>query len=356
MKPLNKLYRVEQMPLFQNRMYHSADAARNSETGDVVLAQNTDTGLVYNCVFEPERLVYDSDYQNEQANSSAFREHLNWVANLIHRHLEGKRLIEVGCGKGGFLDQLAELGFEITGMDPAYEGDNPVIRKEYFSPDSGVTGDGIILRHVLEHIQNPVEFLKLIRDANCGNGWIYIEVPCLDWIIEKHSWFDIFYEHVNYFRLSDFHRIFGNIIEGCHSFNGQYLSVLADLSSLKDPVIDEPLLEFPESFTNGIKQQAEMLKSNKDRPVAIWGGASKGVIFAIHMLREGIPIEMVIDINPAKQGKFLAVTGLCVVSPEEAMTRLPDGADIIVMNPNYLGEIKEITKGRYNYLTTYIYE
>jgi hypothetical protein len=344
------------MPLFQNRMYHSAEAARACETGDVVLVQDIETGLVRNAAFEPDRLVYDADYQNEQANSHAFRQHLESVADLIRRHLGGKRLIEVGCGKGGFLDQLADLGFDITGMDPAYEGDNPAIRKEYFSADSAVTGDGIILRHVLEHIANPIEFLKLIRDANGGKGWIYIEVPCLDWIISHHSWFDVFYEHVNYFRLSDFHRIFGNVIEATHSFNGQYLSVLADLSSLREPVLDEPLLEFPASFTRGIRQQADFLKANQGRPTAIWGGASKGVIYAIHMMREGIPIEMVIDMNPAKQGKFIAVSGLCVVSPEDAMARLPNGADIIVMNPNYLEEIRVVTGGRYNYLTTYTHE
>jgi hypothetical protein len=347
----HELYRVENMPLFQNRMYHDAHSACTCETGDVVLVQDNNSGLVYNAAFEADRIVYDADYQNEQANSTAFRQHLDWVATLIQRHLKGKRLIEVGCGKGGFLDKLVHLGFEITGMDPAYEGNNPAIRKEYFSKDSAITGDGIILRHVLEHIQNPVEFLKLIRDANGGSGWIYIEVPCLDWIIRNNSWFDIFYEHVNYFRLSDFQRIFSTVIEASHSFNGQYLSVLADLSSLREPLRDEPMLEFPASFTKGIHQQAAKLKASKDSRVAIWGGASKGVIFALQMMREGIKIETVVDINPAKQGKFLAVTGLRVESPDQLMARLPHNSEIIVMNPNYLNEIREITCGRYQYLT-----
>jgi hypothetical protein len=348
----NVFYRTGQLPLFNNRMYHSEEAARQCATGDVILAQDPITGLVSNHAFEPDRIVYDSDYQNEQANSDAFRRHLDEVAALITRHLAGKSLIEVGCGKGGFLAQLASLGFDITGMDPAYEGSDPAIRKEYFTPSSAITGEGILLRHVLEHIPDPVGFLRHIRDSNGGRGLVYIEVPCLDRIIAQHSWFDIFYEHVNYFRLSDFHRMFGTVLEAHHSFHGQYLSVVADLSTLREPQLDEPMLEFPASFTSGIKEHSRRLRHSPTHATAIWGGASKGVIFAIHMMREGTPVRSVIDINPAKQGKFLAVTGLRVLSPSEAIASLPDGSDIIVMNPNYLDEIRRLTSDRYHYLTT----
>ena len=64
---------------------------------------------------------------------------------------------------------------------------------------------------------------------------IYIEVPCFDWIIEHGAWFDIFYEHVNYFRLDDFRRAFGKVIHAGRSFGGQYLSVIADLDTLRVP-------------------------------------------------------------------------------------------------------------------------
>jgi len=105
------------------------------------------------------------------------------------------------------------MGFEITGFDPAYEGTNKDIIKEYFTPAAQVHRDGIILRHVLEHVQDPVAFLVNIRDSNNGNGKIYIEVPCFDWICRHRAWFDIFYEHVNYFRMDDFRRMFGKYMK-----------------------------------------------------------------------------------------------------------------------------------------------
>src|SRR3546814_9608010 len=61
---------------------------------------------------------------------------------------------------------------------------------------------------------------------------IYIEVPCFDWIVEHSAWFDVFYEHVNYFRLADLRAMFGTVHEAGHLFGGQYLYIVADLSTL----------------------------------------------------------------------------------------------------------------------------
>ena len=89
-----------------------------------------------------------------------------------------------------------------------------------------------------------------------------------------------------------------------------------------------------------------------NRTEQVWppGGASKGVLFALFMQRAGAKVDMVIDINPAKHGKFLAATGLRVWSPDEAMRRLTSGATVFVMNGNYLNEIRELTADRFKYV------
>jgi hypothetical protein len=336
------LYEQEQFPIFQNMMYESADAARNCTRGDIRLVEDLRTGLVYNAAFDPALMEYDSSYQNEQGVSGMFRQHLQEVAGIVQRTLGGRQLVEVGCGKGTFLEMLQASGFEITGFDPTYEGTNPGIRKQYFAPGVMDRAEGLILRHVLEHIQDPVEFLGELTRANGGRGRIYIEVPCFEWICRHKVWFDIFYEHVNYFRLSDFHRMFGKVVESGRVFGGQYLYAVAELESLRTPhrdTADTPL--FPEDFLSGV--------SRFDDPArcAIWGGASKGVIFSLLRERRGFPVSTVIDINPRKQGKFLPGTGLSVASPEEAARLLPAGSRVLVMNSNYLQEIRTMSGGRY---------
>jgi hypothetical protein len=349
------LYRADQLPTFQNRMFSSQQAARQCTRGNMLLVQDMDSGLVYNSAFDPALMDYDADYQNEQGHSAAFGAHLDVMAALVQRHFADHTLIEVGCGKGLFLEKLRALGFRITGLDPTYEGDNPDIRREYFSSALGLRADGLILRHVLEHVPDPSGFLCQLRDANGGSGRIYIEVPCLDWIARHHAWFDIFYEHVNYFRLSDFQRLFGQVHEAGRSFGGQYLYVVAELSSLRAPS-SRPAERFdlPVDFMASVARSAEQLVALSReglRRAAVWGGASKGVIFSLFMERAGAVVDTVIDMNPAKQGRYVAGTGLRVQSPEEALTRLRPGDDIYVMNRNYLDEIRLITAHQFNYIT-----
>ncbi len=356
MNRYREIYLVTQLPVFQNRMFHTEEAAKNCGKGDVVVVQDLETGLIFNLAFRPEVMKYDDDYQNEQAVSAVFRHHLQSVSAVILKHFWQSSLIEIGCGKGYFLERLQAMGFKITGLDPSYQGQNPSVIKEYFSPEIGLRADGIILRHVLEHIRDPVEFLSRVRDVNGGGGKIYIEVPCFDWICDHRTWFDIFYEHVNYFRLSDFYRMFSTVYAAGRTFNGQYLWVVADLATVRVPECSEAdRIDFPEGFRDSVDRYAAELgtqnrsEQEKGGNIAIWGGASKGVLFALYMERAGAKVDMVIDINPAKQGKFLAATGIRVWSPEEAMSRLTSGANVFVMNSNYLNEIRELTAHQFNY-------
>jgi len=58
----------------------------------------------------------------------------------------------------------------------------------------------------------------------------------------------------------------------------------------------------------------------------------------------------VIDVNPAKQRKYLPATGLRVHSPEEGLKSLPPGSVIFVMNSNYLEEIRQMSNNAYHYI------
>lgn len=345
-----ELFRVEQLPVFQNKMFSTEAEAIACSMGDVVLVQSEETGLVYNAAFNQNLLVYDANYQNEQAYSGVFRQHLDTVTAIIDRHFHGKTLIEVGCGKGYFLAHLQQHGYQITGIDPAYERTNSHIIKSYFERGLGLSAEGIVLRHVLEHISNPIEFLATIAQANDNKGSIYIEAPCFDWICRHRAWLDVYYEHVNYFRLADFKRMFGTVLESGYLFGGQYLYVVADIASLRIPHASKSdTIIFPQDFLASIQRYVNRLKQGTQH--AIWGGASKGVVFALYMKRAGAVIDMCIDINPAKWGKYIAASGLRILSPDQALAMLMPEADIFVMNSNYLNEIIAQGGDRFNYWT-----
>lgn len=345
------LYRLPGLPVLQNRVYDTPDQALACPRGVMDLIQDMDTGLIRNAAFDPSLLVYDENYQNEQAVSQVFRDHLDAVAGIVADCFGDVSLVEIGCGKGRFLELLRSRGMRVTGIDPAYEGTAPDVIRAPFSPGLGIRAQGVILRHVLEHIPDPVGFLQGVAAANGGGGLVYIEVPCLDWIARHRAFFDIYYEHVNYFRLEDLTALFGAVRASGRLFGGQYLYVAADLASLRRPR-RRPGDEFslPGDFLAAVNRSARLLAGRGGRRAAVWGGSSKGVVFSLLMRQRGLGIDHVIDINPAKQGRHLAATGLKVDAPESVLLSLREGDLIFVMNSNYYDEIREFSGPGFQYV------
>jgi SAM-dependent methyltransferase len=350
MSDMEPILRLEQMPIQQNRVHFSREEALNCPKGDIVLAQDRETGIVHNAAFDQALMVYDEHYQNEQACSDVFKKHLEDVAVIVQRYVGGGSVVEVGCGKGTFLEILRSHGCDAVGVDPAYEGSAPYVIKSTFSGSLNISADVVVLRHILEHIPQPLAFLNAIAEANGRRGLVYIEVPCLDWIRKNGAWFDIYYEHANYFRQQDFGRCFAKVLESGKSFGGQYIYAVADLSSLKTVSHSSEQFRFGPDFMAGITTIISKLEARRSRKAIIWGGASKGVIFAQHLQRAGnFAVEFAIDINPAKQGGFFPGTGLPVMSPDEGLQLLTGDDVVIVMNSNYLNEIRKHTGDRFSY-------
>lgn len=345
------IYRADALPVQQNRFFATAKDAIACPVGDLILVQDQLTGIVYNAAFRPELMAYDENYQNEQGYSCVFEKHLYQVIEIVRSHFSGKSILEIGCGKGRFLKLIRDMGFSAVGIDPAYEGKDPYVVRKPFSSSLGMTGEAIILRHVLEHVPNPMRFLASIAEANDGKGQIYIEVPSLDWIRNNRAWFDLFYEHVNYFRLSDFFRIFDRILDSGSFFGGQYLYVVAELASLcMNPEGAIQRFCLPPDFLDGINCAIVAMNEHLGRKHIIWGGGSKGVIFALQLLRHGgINPDFVIDINPFKQGKYMPITGLPVLSPENGLAIMARRDAIFVMNSNYFSEIMAVAGDQFTY-------
>ncbi|QNJ16009.1 methyltransferase domain protein [Synechococcus sp. A18-40] len=342
------LYRSAGIPAMQNKLYPNKAEALKAPSASLELAQDK-TGLVFNRCFDPAVVTYDESYQNDQGYSSQFQEHLIEISGLCRRYLNGqhKLVVDVGCGKGGFVELLRSQGVNALGYDNAYQGSSPYIRKSFFSKDSHDQGDLLTLRHVLEHVLSPWQFLEGIAAANEYKGLLYVEVPDLEWILKNHAYFDLFHEHVNYFRAEDFSRRFGEgVVFQCNSFGGQYLSVVINLECVRDC---GKMSQKPEDIV-GLQSAFSQLSAYEDQAydsfpdsheVVIWGAASKGVIFAAKA-PPAIKSKMAyaIDINPRKQGHFMPISGVEVLGAEEGVSRLDPSSLLVIMNPNYEQEIR----------------
>ena len=72
----------------------------------------------------------------------------------------------------------------------------------------------------------------MLKGISTSDPYILIEVPDFDWIIKKQAFWDITYEHVNYFSKTTFLKLFYGRTKIINLFKGQYLLVLAKLSRL----------------------------------------------------------------------------------------------------------------------------
>lgn len=342
------LYKQTSVPLLQNRVYPTKERATEAACIDVTLAQSLDNGFVFSAFFDETIITYDGNYQNEQSNSLFFQQHLEDVISIMTANnlLEGK-VVEVGCGKAFFLDLLLNKGVDITGFDPTYEGDSPRVVKDFFSDRySDIEADSLILRHTLEHIPKPFAFLKTLAAANNYKGKIYIEVPTFEWILKENAIEDIFYEHCNYFTLGTLQMLFTKSVGG-HFFNGQYIYVIADLADLKNSLEKKTVQPFEVHFNKKLKEYKTKLDNLES--VAIWGAGAKGSTFLNLVDKKREKVKAVIDINKRKQYQYIGGTGHQVTPPSQIDN---EGIkNIIVMNHNYLEEIRTMTGNNINLLT-----
>ena len=107
------------------------------------------------------------------------------------RHLQfasqHPHLLDVGCGNGGFLRQMTELGWQAQGLDPDPKAVSAAIEAGVAVHhgtllDSGLPDDyfdAITLGHVIEHLHDPAANLEACYRALRPNGLIWIGTPNL---------------------------------------------------------------------------------------------------------------------------------------------------------------------------------
>lgn len=100
----------------------------------------------------------------------------------------GRRLLDVGSGKGRLLQAAKRLGYDVTGVEPhgnrsSYaitEYGVPVFQgplEEFPAADAGF--DVITIWHVIEHVPDPVDFVARTKSLLAPGGRLAIEVPCV---------------------------------------------------------------------------------------------------------------------------------------------------------------------------------
>jgi SAM-dependent methyltransferase len=365
---MNVFHDVKGVPVHSVLLMDSREIAVKYPRGDIKLGYCGNCGFVSNTAFNPTVHEYSTQYEETQGFSPTFREfHSRLAASLIEKYdLNKKTVVEIGCGKGEFLTLLCQMGENRgIGFDPAFvkernpapsELDIEFVQDFYSEKYSDVKADFFCCKMTLEHIPDTANFIRIVRRAvgDNPNSTVFFQVPDVIRVLKDLAFWDIYYEHCSYFCAGSLARVFREagfrVLETWTDYDDQYLMITAQPSSEIGPMTEiereapgvvadaiEKFLPKHSEQVNYWKQQLTELKQKGGRAV-VWGSGSKGVAF-LSMLNMNDAIEYVVDINPYRQGKFMAGTGQKIVGPEFLREYKPEVA--IAMNPVYQSEIKQ---------------
>lgn len=346
-KNIRLFYTKKNIPIYQNFLFNSYKESIECKTGNIDLVYCEDCSFVYNKSFDQELIKYSNNYENTQFYSDYFQKYIQRIINFIIKNFNNlKGALEIGCGNGDFLKLLSNKISDINlyGFDDVlennYSSGNLNLYNSYYSKNIDLKFNLVILRHVLEHINNPINFLK--ENISLLNN-IFIEVPSFEWIVENNAYWDIFYEHCNYFTEKSLFYILNKIgfknIQIIREFNNQYFWIYNKKTS---NIIEEKYKLDLDSFIHNnnkfIEKHSDLIIKNR---CYIWGAGAKGISFCNYLDPNNKLIEGIIDINPRKQNKYCPKTGHKIISPDNINKKIDY---IIIMNPNYETEILENIK------------
>ena len=353
-----------EVPTLVCALGHTEAEARGFPRGLIELRVEPRTGVLHNARFDEALAVYGDLYENSLSASATFREYLaGYARTLAERYLgAGGCVLEIGCGDGEFLRHCLEFGADrALGYDPSWlpgedrDASDPrmEVRPELFGSASldVVAAERprlVISRQVLEHLTEPVAFLRSLRWTLEGlQTALVIEVPSAEHMFEGGTPWEVVYEHRSYFTsesLAACLEAAGFEVQRLErTFHGLFLSAEATPTGQPgggagEAPEDPRVASWMARSRARIDAWQHRLEGAADRGErwALWGCGARGVTF-LNLADPGRVVGCAVDLNPRKHGRFLPGTGQCVDAPGALPGYAP--TDVIVMNPLYQDEI-----------------
>lgn len=122
-----------------------------------------------------------------EENQKYFRELFVPIVKKIKKYKQQSKVLDVGCSSGILLNLLEKEGFDVYGIEPNTESAE-IAQKRFnstffkgilqeFLKQNRKKFDIVVYNHVLEHIENPIKELLLIKKILKDDGILVIGLP-----------------------------------------------------------------------------------------------------------------------------------------------------------------------------------
>ncbi len=271
------------------------------------------------------------------------------------------RMKKLGFSKTMRLDPKEDLGIKDgwTGVETIQDRFN--LEKAKAIVNKNGKFDLVIVRHILEHVDDLPEFMRSIGELLNPHGYVLFEVPDCTKPMENFDYSSIWEEHIAYFTPETFKKCLssGNFaVEHFKIFPYQMENCLvailrpSKMITITNNFCDEKSLQNEKNraiaFSKEFSQKKTLIKSyfseynaNKGK-ISFFGAGHTALVF-INIFELEDYIECIIDDNENKQGLFLPGSHLPVFG-SLALKKKNIKLSVLSLNPDFEEKIVEKNK------------
>ncbi len=317
--------------------------------------------------------LFDADYAYFSCFSTSWLAHSErYVSEMCSRFGLGSHshVVEVAANDGYLLQYVQARNIPCTGVEPtsstadAARSKGIDIVEEFFGVElahkmiaNGKQADLTVANNVLAHVPDINDFVKGFSILLKEEGVATFEFPHLHNLLLETQFDTIYHEHFSYLSLTAILKVFdanglavfdveelpthGGSLRvyaqrkdtGRHSISVSVAQILeAEKSS---GMLNTDYYRNFQSRTNYIKYELTrfLLDAKRDRKrVAAYGAAAKGNTLLNYAGIRADLIEFVVDLNPAKQNKYMPGSRIPIVNEERLKQEKPDYVLILPWN------------------------
>ncbi len=268
-------------------------------------------------------------------------------------NLSGKKIIEVGAGRGEFLRILKEFNVQPFGIEhnlnlvKIAQKDGLQIEQEFAeTPDTILPNgpfDAFLSFNFLEHQPRPNDMLRCIYNNLRPGGYGLVTVPSLEYILQYDGFYELIHDHLAYYDENTLHFLMqrnGFKVLESRLVNRDTLAVIVQKRlPIEIRELHENLLALTEELNTFAHEATDCGKK-----LALWGASHQGftIIPATKITKY---VSYIIDSAPFKQGLYAPASHVPIVSPEHFFQEPVD--TILIVAPGYTEEIINIIREKY---------
>jgi 2-polyprenyl-3-methyl-5-hydroxy-6-metoxy-1,4-benzoquinol methylase len=362
-------FEMRGVPVSEGFLGSTREEAVRVDLVDIVYHYCHTCGHIWNAAYDPDKLQFNPDYDISMFHSASYRAYVDdAIERLKTRYdLEGKVALDIACGKGEFARALIAHGFgHVYGFDPSFEdsflseSDRRSItahRAFYGEAYSSLKVDIVTCRSAMQFFTKPGDFLQSVRAtlADQPDTILGFEVPNAEDIFGNQNIWPITNDYPYIYSPASLARLFRENgfqvldIVPAVALGGSHMEIEAKpggmegVSRFESRESIDALASRVESFAHTraerTREWAQRLADEQaaGRTVALWGAGARALSF-LCALPDLSAIRFAVDVNPARQDRFLPKVGLQVVAPEQLKAAPVDL--VVATNPNFATEIR----------------